>query len=54
MDDMDTGSISGSGSDNRELSEDEIPLSPSIMVSPIITFDPNYPLSNEKSLFRRF
>jgi hypothetical protein len=28
MDDMDTGSISASGSENRELSEEDVALSP--------------------------
>ena len=32
MDDMDTGSISASGSENRELSEEDGALSPQMMV----------------------
>ena len=47
MDDMDTGSISASGSENRELSEEDVALSPPPI--PVILVNPsNCPLKIDR------
>ena len=52
MDDMDTGSISASGSENRELSEEDGALSPQMMVRQFLSiFIALFGTKNELNLF---